>query len=62
MFIRIKGINYFVIPEEKSVQEIYEEIFTRMDSSFISNTEKRKIVYQIKKQLTEDHYELYKIK
>lgn len=61
MFFKVKGVNYFVVPDEKSAQEIYDEIFTRMNSSFISSKEKRKLVYQIKKQLKKEYYELHKV-
>lgn len=51
MFIRIDNVNYFVIPDDKSPIEIFNEIFARMEAKRISNTEKRKILSEIKKQL-----------
>nr|QMP83071.1 MAG: hypothetical protein [Caudoviricetes sp.] len=51
MFIKIENVNYFVIPDNKNVSEIYEEIFSRMEVQKITNLQKRKILSQIKKQI-----------
>lgn len=51
MFIKIENVNYFVIPDDKSVFEIYEEIFARMEVQKITNLQKRKILSQIKRQI-----------
>ena len=50
MFINIDGINYFILPEGKSINEIYYEIFSRMTEKKIDEKRKREIIYQIKKQ------------
>lgn len=51
MFIRIKDTNYFILIENKSPKDIYEEIFSRMNIQYISYKEKREIISSIKKQL-----------
>ena len=51
MFVKIGSINYFVIADNKSVQDIFQEIFCRMNRSFISEKEKREILSAIRKQV-----------
>jgi SpoVK/Ycf46/Vps4 family AAA+-type ATPase len=51
MFIRFNGVNYFIIPDEKTPLEIYNELFTRMNKPFLSHKEKRKILAEITKQI-----------
>ena len=50
MFIRIDDTNYFVITEGKSTQDIYREIFSRMNTNKISAKKRREIIHQIKNQ------------
>lgn len=54
MFIKIYNTNYFVDTRKKSVHDIYEEIFSRMNKTFISLEEKRHIISEICKQLKEN--------
>lgn len=51
MFIKINDTNYFVIPDGKSVGDIYNEIFGRMGKTYITSQEKREMLSAIKKQL-----------
>ncbi len=51
MFIKIYNINYFVIIDNKSPLEIFDEIFPRMEIQKITKLEKRKMISEIKKQL-----------
>lgn len=52
MFIKINNINYFIHnAERKSVKQIFVEIFSRMNKSFISEQEKRNIYSQITNQI-----------
>lgn len=53
MFFRIDDTNYYVITDGKNVLQIFEEIFGRMDRSFISYTEKQKMISSITRQLKE---------
>ena len=50
MFIRIDDTNYFVLTEGKSTQDIYLEIFGRMNDQKISAKKRREIIHEIKKQ------------
>lgn len=54
MFIKINNTNYFVDTRKKSVHDIYEEIFSRMNKTFISLEEKRHIISEICKQMAEN--------
>lgn len=51
MFVKINSVNYFVIPDNKSISQIYYEIISRMNKHTFSKTEKRYIISQIKEQL-----------
>jgi len=51
MFIKIYDTNYFIIIDDKSVYDIFNEIYTRMNKEFISTKEKRKIIAEIKQQI-----------
>lgn len=50
MFIKIDDTNYYVITEGKSIQDIYQEIFSRMNTNKISAKKRREIIHEIKKQ------------
>lgn len=52
MFFKIDNVNYFVIPDEKSSNDIFQEIFARMQTHYITEQEKRKILAEIRKQLS----------
>jgi len=52
MFFKIDNVNYFVIPDEKSTNDIFQEIFSRMQTQYIADEEKRKILAEIRKQLS----------
>lgn len=51
MFIKIDNKNYYVNPSNKSVENIYYEVFSRMDEKYISNKRKRSILSLIIKEL-----------
>lgn len=52
MFIKINNINYYIQnAEQKSVKQIFHEIFSRMSKSFVSEQEKRNIYSQITNQI-----------
>ena len=51
MFLKVGNVNYFVITENKTPIEIFEEIFTRMQDQKISSREKRNIISSIKEQI-----------
>ncbi len=51
VFIKIYKSNYFVIIDNKSPLEIFDEIFPRMEIQKITKLEKRKMISEIKKQL-----------
>lgn len=51
MFISINNVNYFIIPDNKSPNEIVSEIFLRMNKQFISKRERSDILEQVLKQL-----------
>jgi hypothetical protein len=53
MFIHIKNINYFVIPDGKSIFEIYREIFSRMNLRWMPDSERRLIMREIRTQIEE---------
>lgn len=51
MFVKIDSVNYYIIPDGKSITQIYYEIISRMNKHTFSKTEKRYIMSQIKEQL-----------
>jgi lipoate-protein ligase A len=51
MFIRINNVNYFVITDNKTPREIYEEIFSRMNKTYMSVREKKEMMFEITKQI-----------
>lgn len=51
MFIHVNDTNYFIIPDDKTPQQIFDEIFSRMNVNFISYEERRKIISDIRKEL-----------
>lgn len=51
MFIHINDTNYFIIPDDKTPQQIFDEIFSRMNITFISYEDRRKMISDIKKEL-----------
>jgi hypothetical protein len=53
MFVRVNNNNFYINPKNKTVSEIYYEIFARMNKTKITPPEKRKIISEIKKQLHE---------
>jgi hypothetical protein len=53
MFIKIESTYYFINIKNKSTQQIYQEIFGRMNKQFLTSEEIRKIHYEIRKQINE---------
>jgi len=53
MFIKIESTYYFVNVENKSIEQIYQEIFGRMNKQFLTSQEIRKIHSDIRKQIHE---------
>jgi hypothetical protein len=53
MFFRINETNYFVIPDGKSATQIFEEIYGRMNVTFLSANDKNKMIASIARQLKE---------
>jgi hypothetical protein len=52
MFIKIGEVNYFILDaKKKSIQMIYDEIFTRSSMSKVTPREKREMLSSIKKQV-----------
>jgi hypothetical protein len=51
MFININSVNYFIITDGKSPNQIVTEIFLRMNKQFISKRERSDIFEQVLKQL-----------
>lgn len=51
MFIKVENTNYFIIPDGKSISQIYYELISRMDKYKFTKTEKRYIMSQIKEQV-----------
>lgn len=54
MFIKIDDVNYFVIVDDKSPNEIFDEIFARMQIKKMPRLEKRRIMIKIKNKLKGD--------
>ena len=53
MFIKIDDTNYYVLnAKRKSPRKIFDEIFSRMNKTFISDNEKRRIYSLILQQTT----------
>jgi hypothetical protein len=50
MFVKVGSVNYFIIPDNKTISQIYYEVVSRMDKYTFSETEKRYIMSQIKEQ------------
>lgn len=51
MFIKIEGVNFFVIPDNKTPEQIANEIFLRMPIRFLSNYDRSQILKQVLEQL-----------
>lgn len=51
MFIKIDNTNFFIIPDNKTPNDIVTEIFQRMNKQFISKRERSYILEQVLKQL-----------
>jgi len=51
MFLKVGNVNYFVITDNKTPSDIFNEIFSRMQEQKLSFQEKRKILSEIKKQI-----------
>jgi hypothetical protein len=51
MFIKIKDTNFFIIPDDKTPQQIVTEIFLRMNKQFLTKRERSDILEQVLKQL-----------
>jgi hypothetical protein len=51
VFIKIQNINYFVVIDNKSPLEVYNEIFSRMNKTRISMKEKKEMIFEITKQI-----------
>lgn len=51
MFIKINNTHYFVITDGKSAKQITDEVITRMDKPFVSNSEYDRIYQKVKTQL-----------
>lgn len=54
MFIKVDSINYFIIPDGKTIPQIYYELISRMDKHKFTKTEKRYIMSQIKEQVKDE--------
>ncbi len=54
MFVKVYDTNYFIADaKNKTVKQIFTEVFTRMNKSFVSEQEKRNIYSQITDQILE---------
>lgn len=51
MFINVNSTNFFIIPDDKTPQEIVKEIFLRMNKQKLSHKERADIFEQVIKQL-----------
>ena len=52
MFIKVDQTNYYIEEaQNKTVEQIFAEIFSRMNKQFISEQEKRYIYSQIANQI-----------
>ena len=52
MFLKINNVYYFIQNiEQKSVKQIFAEVFSRMSKSFLSEQEKRNIYSEIVNQI-----------
>lgn len=50
MFIKIGTVNYFIITEGKSAQQVFDELYPRMNK-VLSYTEKQKTIASIARQM-----------
>jgi hypothetical protein len=53
MFFHINDTNYFVITDGKNANQIFDEIYPRMNLTYISYNDKTKILASIARQLKE---------
>ena len=51
MFIKIDNTNFFIIPDNKTPNQIVTEIFHRMDKQFLSKRDRSDILEQVLKQI-----------
>lgn len=51
MFITVNNTNFFIIPDNKTPNQIVSEIFLRMNKRFLSKRERSDILEQVLKQL-----------
>jgi hypothetical protein len=51
MFIKINDTNFFIIPDNKTPNQMVTEIFLRMNKPFLSNRERSDILEQVLKQI-----------
>ena len=51
MFISINSTNYFIIPDNKTPNQIVSEIFLRMNKQYLSKRERSDILEQVLKQM-----------
>jgi hypothetical protein len=51
MFINIDSVNYYVHTEDKSLEEIVNELIGRMNIKFMAPVEYEKFYHKVKNQL-----------